>query len=105
MALELWKSSRGMAASGGMFSGSDVSKRRSTVAWRGPAYGLRPVCCGSCWYIGLPTAAGDAWGFAEGDAAANGDGAAAAADDGEVGAAGWGFAEGGAVGVESDAPG
>src|SRR5438128_9687459 len=100
MALELWKSSRGMAASDGIFSGRDVSKRRSTVAWRGPAYGLRPVCCGSCWYIGLPSAAGDAWGFAvdgaaaEGDAGATGDGAAATAGDGEAAAAGWGFVAG-----------
>src|SRR5918912_114640 len=56
MALELWKSSRGMAASAGRYWGWDVSNRRSTVAWRGPAYGLRPVCCASCWYIGLPAA-------------------------------------------------
>src|ERR671933_2470231 len=108
-----------MAASAGRYWGWDVSKRRSTVAWRGPAYGLRPVCCASCWYIGLPAARAGAdevarAGAAEGDGAATAgeaDGAATAgetdaaaaagdADDpavvGEGAAAGWGWAAFGA---------
>jgi hypothetical protein len=106
IALELWKSSRGIGASAGRYWGRDVSKRRKTVAWRGPACGLRPVCCASCWYIGLPgaaTGAADAGraGAAEGDGAAaaagEGDGPAAALAAGEAAAAGCGLA---AVGAE-----
>src|SRR5918994_2231686 len=33
------------------------SKLRNSTARRGPAYGLRPVCHGSIWYIGLPAGA------------------------------------------------
>ncbi|TME97949.1 MAG: hypothetical protein E6I52_18535 [Chloroflexi bacterium] len=53
----------------------------------------------------MPTAAGDAWGFAEGDAAANGDDASATADDGDAAADGWGFAAGATVAGETDATG
>src|SRR5207248_3011799 len=33
------------------------SKLRSRTARRGPAWGLRPLCRGSIWYIGLPATA------------------------------------------------
>ena len=40
-----------------MFCGAAASKRRSSVACRGPTCGLRPECCASCWYICLPALA------------------------------------------------
>src|SRR5579859_6721493 len=92
IALELCTSARGVAPSDGKFSGSEVSKRRRTVAWRGPAWGLRPVCWASCWYIGLPAAAGAA---ALGRVA-TGEGAAATAGDGDGLAGSCGFAAGAA---------
>ena len=58
-----------------MLSGVDVSNRRLTVPRVGPAKGLRPVCCASCWYICLnatPLGVGDgaAVGWAAGAAGA-----------------------------------
>src|SRR5438552_18559377 len=35
-----------------------VSNVLSTRASRGPRFGLRPVCCASIWYIGLPRTRG-----------------------------------------------
>src|SRR5438067_2797641 len=62
------------------------SKVRSRRARRGPAWGLRPVCCGSIWYIGRPARA-----------------APAAAGEGE--AAGTGLAAAGLVTAAGDAAG
>src|ERR671932_2123682 len=81
--LDDWKSGRRMVESGGRSSGVLVSNVRSSVGRRGPAYGLRPVCWASTWYIGLPSTV--ALGRAgEGDAATatagDGDGPAAATD-------------------------
>src|SRR5262249_38781784 len=86
-----------------------VSKLRKRFRRRGPAYGLRPVCCASIWYIGLPatapaataegdaTAAGDAAGLAAGGAAGCGEagGAAARGGRGNRGGGGLGCGSGG----------
>src|SRR5262249_13224062 len=73
-------------------------KLRKRFRRRGPAYGLRPVCCASIWYIGLPATAPAT--TAEGDAAAAGDAAGLAAGD----APGCGEAARAAA-READAPG
>src|SRR5579862_9555589 len=44
------------ACSGGRNCGDVRSIERSSRNCFGPACGLRPVCCGSIWYIGLPPA-------------------------------------------------
>src|SRR5215467_512583 len=75
-----------------------VSKLRKRFRRRGTAYGLRPVCCASIWYIGLPATAPAANG--DGDAAATGDAAGLAAGD----APGCGEAAGAAAGA-ADATG
>ena len=93
-----------------MFCGSAASKRRSKVAWRGPACGLRPECCASCWYICLPAKAPTgavaelaAAGAAEGDGTAATAGATAGEGDGPTDAAG--LATGGTVAGATEAAG
>lgn len=101
-------SARGTTASGGSKSGVPVLKLRSRTGWRGPAYGLRPVCWASIWYIGSPATAelaglpgaGEAAatarapGDGEGTATAGAtDGAAAEPTDGAATGAAFGAAE------------
>src|ERR1051326_1300949 len=57
IAAELWMSELPKTGSG--TGTSEVLKVRSKLSWRGPLYGLRPVCCASTWYIGRPTVTGD----------------------------------------------
>src|SRR5437899_7860497 len=89
-------------ASGGRSSGAARSMERSSVKRRGPVCGLRPLCCASIWYCGLPAiapAVKAGW-AGEGEAAATtageaegaaGDAAGDAAADvaGETEATGW----------------
>src|SRR5579859_3230899 len=88
-----------------MFSGAAASNRRNSLAWRGPANGLRPVCCASCWYIcfaallATGAVAACAAGTAEGDgctaaalAAGDGTGETAALATGETAGAATGEA-------------
>src|SRR5207302_10354490 len=46
-----------VAWSAGRSSGAFRSIDRTSVSCRGPVWGLRPVCSGSIWYIGLPATA------------------------------------------------
>ena len=82
---------------------------RSRVSWRGPVYGLRPVCSASIWYMGLPppppaaagageaAAAGEAAGLAAGLATAAAAGLAPVAAAGDADATG--AITGGVVGL------
>jgi hypothetical protein len=54
-------------ASAGRSSVAVVLIDRNNASRRGPVWELRPVCCGSIWYIGLPIAAA-ARGTADGEA-------------------------------------
>ncbi|MBV8714026.1 MAG: hypothetical protein JO020_13320 [Chloroflexi bacterium] len=79
---------------------------RATLNWRGPVYGLRPVCSASIWYIGFPTAPPAAGAVAaEGDGAATAAGEAAGAGDAAGLAAGEAAAAGGTLAGETDATG
>src|SRR5215207_1802044 len=60
MAAELWMSDVGVAPS--RIRKLAVSNERRRLGSRGPACGLRPVCCGSIWYIGRPTTPCMTWG-------------------------------------------
>ena len=75
-----------VAWSGGRLAAAVVSNDRNNVSRRGPACGLRPVCSGSIWYIGLPAMPAATAGTGEGEAAAatagEGDGPTPAAGDG-----------------------
>src|ERR671933_1426420 len=75
-----------VAWSAGRSSGALRSIERSSVSCRGPVCGLRPVCSGSIWYIGLPATAAATGRAGDGEATATageGDGATEAAADGE----------------------
>src|SRR5213595_2660084 len=96
MAAELWMSGRGMA--GSWVGQLPESKVRSRTARRGPAWGLRPVCWGSIWYIGRPASAAPAAG--EGEAAGTGLAAAGLATAaGDAAGAALGAAPGGGTGA------
>src|ERR687885_2423867 len=85
-----------VAWSAGRSSGALRSIERTSVSCRGPVWGLRPVCSGSIWYIGLPATAAATGRAGDGDATATageGDGTAEAAADGD----GLATAAGGAV--------
>src|SRR5437867_9552121 len=91
------------AASAGRSSGADSAIDRSNVRRRGPVCGLRPVCCASIWYCGLPATAPAATGAraGEGEAAATTPGDA----DGTAGDAAGDAATAGAVAGETEATG
>src|SRR5689334_10953621 len=55
MAAELWISAVPKTGSG--VGTTDVLNVRSSNGFRGPTYGLRPLCSASIWYIGRPTGA------------------------------------------------
>src|SRR5215216_5347357 len=93
-AVELWMSMFGNSESAGRLAA--VSKLRNSLNCRGPACGLRPVCCASIWYCGLPPPA--AAGEGEGAAATPGEGDGLAAGDGDAPATGDAAGEGEAAG-------
>src|SRR5436305_5621968 len=120
-ALDDWKSARRKVESAGTRSGVPESKLRSRTGRRGPAYGLRPVCWASTWYMGLPSTvatgrpgdgeaatatAGEAAGAAAGtDGLAAGLATGAGASVGDAPAAALGAAPaGGLVGAGLDCP-
>src|ERR671933_1043442 len=94
-----------VAWSAGRSSGALRSIERSSVSCRGPVCGLRPVCSGSIWYIGLPASAAATGRAGEGQdtaTAGEGEGTTEAAAEGDGLAT---TAAGGAVAGATDAAG